>query len=142
MSTITMPRLTVVAAAGAALMLLAGCASGSGEATALTAPNTQVAAMCAELTPETMADADTAFRGTVTAIDGGQVTLRVDEEYEGDLEDFVTVPQQEDQPSELSAGAFVEGDEYLISAIDGVITTCGQSGPATPELAELYDAAF
>lgn len=148
MSTITIHRsrpIGMTALAGLSLMLFTGCASGGdgADVTALTAPDANVAAACAELTPETMAGADVAFRGTVTAITGDQVMLRVDDEFEGDIEGRVTVPQQpDDVPSEVSIGAFTEGEEYLISATGDVILTCGQSGPATPERAALYEAAF
>ncbi len=37
---------------------------------------------------------------------------------------------------------FVEGGDFLISAIDGVVNYCGMSGEATSELQTLYDAAF
>lgn len=101
------------------------------------------AAMCAELTPETMARADLAVAGTVTNINGDEVTLHVTTRYTGDSSDEIILQQQDaDQPSELSAGEFVTGQDYLISSIDGVLTLCGQSGPATPELQQLYTAAF
>lgn len=138
-------RLTsTIALTGAALWMLTGCASGAGTAaTALQAPNPGVAAACAELTPDSFTGADIAFRGTVTNIEGEQVTLRVDNTYQGNPGENVTVPQQpNNQASELSIGAFTEGGEYLISAQDGVILTCGASGPATTELVTIYEQAF
>ncbi len=37
---------------------------------------------------------------------------------------------------------FVPGQQYLITAYDGVVNYCGHSGPATPELQALFDQAF
>lgn len=132
-----------VGAAAAAVVGIVLTAPG-GDVTRLAAPSGGgPAAMCAELTPETMAGADLAVAGTVVSIDGDEVTLEVTERFTGDSADRIVVEQQDpDLPSELSAGAFEQGQQYLISSIDGTITTCGQSGPLTPELEQLYRAAF
>ncbi len=132
-----------VGAAAAAVVGIVLTAPG-GDVTRLAAPSGGgPAAMCAELTPETMAGADLAVAGTVVAIDGDEVTLEVTERFTGESADRIVVAQQDpDLPSELSAGAFEQGQDYLISSIDGVITTCGQSGPASPELEQLYREAF
>ena len=37
---------------------------------------------------------------------------------------------------------FEPGQQYLITATDGVVNYCGFSGPATPELQALFDQAF
>ena len=37
---------------------------------------------------------------------------------------------------------FKPGKTYLISATDGMVAVCGNSGPATGELRSLYDQAF
>lgn len=116
----------------------------AGDTTRLTAPGGGgPAASCAVLTPETMAGADLAVAGTVVSVDGDDVTLEVTERFTGESADRIVVAQQDpDLPSELSAGAFEQGQDYLLSSIDGVITTCGQSGPASPELEQLYREAF
>lgn len=132
-----------VGAAAAAVVGIVLTAPG-GDATRLTAPSGGgPAASCAVLTPETMAGADLAVAGTVVSIDGDEVTLEVTERFAGESADRIVVEQQDpDLPSELSAGAFEQGQDYLISSIDGVITTCGQSGPSSPELEQLYRDAF
>ncbi|GMA28054.1 hypothetical protein [Arenivirga flava] len=132
-----------VGAAAAAVVGIVLTAPG-GDVTRLSAPSGGgPAAMCAELTPETMAGADLAVAGTVVSINGDDVTLEVTERFTGESADRIVVAQQDpDLPSELSAGSFEQGQDYLISSIDGVITTCGQSGPASPELEQLYRAAF
>ena len=32
--------------------------------------------------------------------------------------------------------------QYLVTAYDGVVSYCGQTGPATPELQDVFDQAF
>ncbi len=132
-----------IGAAAAAVVGIVLTAPG-GDVTRLAAPSGGgPAAMCAELTPENMAGADLAVGGTVVSIDGDEVTLEVTERFTGDSADRIVVAQQDpDLPSELSAAAFEQGQQYLISSYDGVIATCGQSGPASPELEQLYRAAF
>jgi hypothetical protein len=38
--------------------------------------------------------------------------------------------------------AFEQGKDYLVSASDGTVTSCGYSGPATDELRQAYEQAF
>jgi len=100
---------------------------------------------CIELTPETLRDSgvELAFRGTVTAIDGDQATLTVDAWYLGGSADEVTVTgPPEDDVALLGAVPLEDGESYLVSASDGVVRSCGQSGPASPELQAVFDEAF
>jgi hypothetical protein len=63
-------------------------------------------------------------------------------QYTGDSASAVTIPQGTDDLIELTIGRLEVGETYLISAVDGVVATCGQSGVASPELKAIYDAAF
>lgn len=109
---------------------------------ALTADGT-TAGKCAVPNAETLAGFDTAFAGTVASIDGGTVTLDVDQWYAGGDGSTVTV----DAPSKdlqdlLMAVDFQEGKTYLVSAEGGRVTLCGFTAEAAPELQALYDQAF
>ncbi len=113
-----------------------------GDTLALSLPDPTVSAMCAPVTAEYIGNTDVAFEGRVTGIDGTTVTVEVLSQYTGPAASTVTIPQGTDIQLEETTGPFELGGTYLISAVDGVVTTCGMSGPSTPELKALYDAAF
>jgi hypothetical protein len=103
-----------------------------------------VAAKCAMPSAETLATFDTAFAGTVTALDGGTATLSVDRWYAGgDRASTVTVEApSKDLQDLLMAVDFEEGTSYLVSATDTRVTLCGFTAEQSPELEALYDEAF
>jgi len=98
--------------------------------------------MCAQITPEIVAGGDLAFRAEVTGIDGGIVSLRVTERFQGDVGDVVQVAQGDDEPIDGAPLVFVAGETYLISTSNETIGSCGESGIVSPELEAIYDAAF
>lgn len=85
---------------------------------------------------------ETAFLGTVTAIDGETVTLGVDRWYVGGDAPVVTVTAPAGLEALTGSIDFVVGDPYIISAYEGVVAYCELSGPATPERRSWYDEAF
>lgn len=89
-----------------------------------------------------IAQSPLAFRGVVDAIDGETVTLAVDEWYQGGDADVVTITAPLGMEALIGGIAFEAGQPYLVSAYDGVVSYCGLSGPATPELQQMYDEAF
>ncbi|GAB3249489.1 hypothetical protein [Nocardioides dilutus] len=100
-------------------------------------------AKCLVPTPELLAGAETAFAGTVTAIDGDVVTLEPTETYAGQTADEIEVVGMHPDIRALGGQPnFVVGGTYLVSATDGQVSACGFSGEATPELQNLYDLAF
>jgi hypothetical protein len=82
-----------------------------------------------------------AFAGTVTAVDAGRVTLDVDRWYTGTGQqaDVVTLAAGTDVSVALDGVEFVPGEPYLVTVLNGEVQICGVSGPASPELAALYD---
>jgi hypothetical protein len=104
----------------------------------------EIAMKCAEITPDMLAgSAEVAFEATATAIaDDGTVTLTVTDRYAGEITDVVEVPQGDDVLLDGMPLHYEQGTSYLIAASEGSILSCGQSGPATPELEQLYAAAF
>lgn len=98
---------------------------------------------CMVPSAEVLSQQQVAFEGTVEKIDDGTVVLTPTEFYAGDEADRVEV----DAPAELltnliGAVEFEVGGTYLVSATNGQVTVCGFSGPATPELEQLYADAF
>jgi hypothetical protein len=84
-----------------------------------------------------------AFEGTVTSIEGETVTLQTTDVFTGEVGETVQVTAPPDQIGALiQAVDFKEGKTYLVSATDGTVAVCGNSGPATGELRSLYDQAF
>lgn len=102
------------------------------------------AAKCAVPVPDTLATFDTAFAGTVTALDDGTATLSVDEWYAGgDGADTVTVTSPSAQLQDLLLAVdFQEGRSYLVSADGDRVTLCGYSGEDSAEMQALYAEAF
>ena len=88
-------------------------------------------------------EAQIAFEGTVTSVDGAQGTLAVDHWYKGgDADDVILTGGSEDMVSLIGAFPLEVGRSYLITATDGNVNFCGYSGPATPELRGYFDEAF
>lgn len=84
-----------------------------------------------------------AFRGTLTSLDSGTATFRVDHWFKGGPTDLarVAAPSSELAPL-VSAAGFRVGDSYLVSAHDGTVTECGFTGRDSGSLAALYGRAF
>lgn len=114
--------------------------SQAAEPVSLTLPESSDA-KCMMVSPEVLAQMDTAFEGTVTAIEGDQVTLEVDRWFAGGESDTVVVTQQ-DTAISVPVVEFEEGGTYLVSATDGVVSMCGFSAESSPELSATYEQAF
>ena len=65
----------------------------------------------------------------------------MDHWYRGGSADLVTVENLGGSVA-LDGVEFVAGDDYLVTATDGVVNVCGFSGPATPELEASFEEAF
>ena len=108
----------------------------------LSAPTENTMAMCMEITPALLADMQVAFQGTVETVDGEIVTLRIDQAYAGTDAQMATLVAPPGTQALIGGVDFVVGQQYLITAADGIVNYCGASGPATPELQSLFDQAF
>lgn len=87
--------------------------------------------------------AEIAFEGTVTAVDGPEVTLSVDRWFRGGGETSDVVLNAPLGMEALIGGIpFTVGEQYLITAQDGNVNYCGFSGPATPEFRAAFETAF
>jgi hypothetical protein len=144
--TIALAAAGVVAAATIAGGILAIGRGGTESPTRLAAPAPAGAtAICLAPTAAALDAAVIAFRGTVTQVDAGVATFRVDHRFRGDVHDTVTIPQSDPENAvdvEVGAPNFRKGTTYLIAADAHTILTCGLTGADDPELRALYDQAF
>lgn len=108
----------------------------------LTAPGEDLMASCAVLDPTVLSQAPIAFKGTVTMAENGVVQLTIDEAYKGTDAQAATLSSPEGMEALIGGVEWAVGEQYLVSAYDGVVSYCGQTGPATPELQAIFDAAF
>jgi hypothetical protein len=99
-------------------------------------------AMCIALDPTILAQSQVAFKGTVTAADAGVVQLTVDDAYVGVDAQAVTLSAPDGMQALIGGVEWNVGGQYLVTAWDGVVNYCGQTGPATPELQAMFDQAF
>jgi len=101
------------------------------------------AGRCAMVTAGLLANQQTAFDGTVTAIADGTVTLDVGHWYRGGGAEQVSVDgPPTDLQALVQAADFQVGQRYLVSANDGYVTVCGYTAPYSDDLAALYTEAF
>jgi hypothetical protein len=104
-----------------------------------------LAPRCAMPTPEILSQFDTAFSGTVTAIEGDVVTLAPAEVFAGESADEIEVVGA--SPNlRLALGGQVDfevGQTYYVSASGGQVSACGYSGSTSDsQLSQIYDLAF
>lgn len=135
----------LVVAVGGALLLGGGEGSpvASGPPLELTAGGEDVTSMCIAFSPEELEKvAELAFGGTVTAVNGDDVTLTVDTWYRGGDASEVVLNAPQGMVALIGGIPFEVGAQYLITAQGGSVNYCGFSGPATPEYAAAFQQAF
>ena len=112
--------------------------------TTLIVPKPDLAAMCMQLTPETVGQMQVAFDGTVSSIEGEEVTLDVTKWYVGGDTDQVKLVQNSPDAMIALEGDIVleQGQRYLVTAHDGQINGCGFTALWSQELQDIFDQAF
>jgi hypothetical protein len=108
----------------------------------LTAAGGDIMASCLPVEAQYLAPMAMAFEATATGIDGEQVTLSVDRWFKGGEAQVVELHAESGMEALIAGFDFEEGQRYLISAENGQVNFCGFSGPATPELTAIFEAAF
>lgn len=83
-----------------------------------------------------------AFAGTVTEAGSDTVTLTVDRWYRGGDAEQVRLSAPAGQNVSIDSIEFQTGQEYLVTATDGMVNYCGFTGPRTPELEAAFAEAF
>jgi hypothetical protein len=99
-------------------------------------------ASCLPVDANTLAEMAPAFAATATAVGDDMVTLDIDRWYTDGDATQVRLHAESGQAALIAGFDFALGEEYLITASEGTVNFCGYSGPATPELAALFDRAF
>jgi hypothetical protein len=99
-------------------------------------------ASCMVVSAEVLRGMSPAFLGTATAVDGEQVTLSVDRWYAGDEYQSVVLTAPAGMEALTGGIDFQIGEQYFITAFDGVVNYCGYSDAYSPELESIYEEAF
>lgn len=99
---------------------------------------------CIQFSADTLAPMQVAFSGTVTSADAGAVLLSVDHWYKGGTADEVSLTAPDRSPGITSEGSvdLVQDHRYLVTANDGVVSTCGFTLEWTADAAATFEAAF
>ena len=149
----TRPRRTPLVAAGVAAVLAVGGgavllsrgddspAPKGRSVLVLKDPGGGAGASCVRLTQEVLAAHDLAFAGTVTSLTDTAATLDVTHWFKGGTADTVEITH--DGAGRMSESLVLEqGKKYLIATSGEALSLCSGSGEDTPELRQLFDAAF
>jgi hypothetical protein len=99
-------------------------------------------ASCLPLSVDVLAGMSPAFAATATDVDGDRVTLAVDRWFRGAAGETVVVRADPGAVALVAGFAFEVSRDYLVTASNGVVNTCGYSGPATAELRAAFEEAF
>lgn len=101
-------------------------------------------ASCAMFDPAVLAAMPAAYDATATEVGDGAATLEVERTYAGEDVDRLVIRTPDPQLQALVAGLgeVAVGERYLVSIDGGTVTSCGYSGPWSPESAAVWDEAF
>jgi hypothetical protein len=108
----------------------------------LAVPAPDAMAMCMAIDATILSGAEQAFGGTVTEVADGSVTIEVDRWYKGGDASTVQLTTPPNFTAALDGVDFVTGGRFLVTATAGQVNSCGMSGPASPELEQLFEQAF
>lgn len=102
-----------------------------------------VVGKCKMPTPADLSRLQHPFRGTVTSVSAGQVTVEVTQHFDDATFTSATLAHLgSDTGISDVAVDFAPGEEVLIASSEGQVATCGLSGAVTPDLEQLYSRAF
>jgi hypothetical protein len=100
-------------------------------------------AMCIQYSTEILKGFDFGFDGTVTAIEGDQITFAVNTAYKGITGTSVTLTSPGSGVVEQGAGLdFAVGDHLLVAGAGTTISGCGYTQPYDPAVAAEWAKAF
>lgn len=119
----------LAAAAAAAVVVIAVIvSSGAGSPPASQEPQPGIGSCVETYSTASLAARDFAFDGTVSGIDGEQVTFDVNSVYTGDLADSITLTATGMTGSSITSGggpSLVDGERYLVAGDDEFVWGCG-----------------
>jgi hypothetical protein len=134
-----------VAAAMAIVVVTAFALLNSGGTTplVLSAGESDPALMsCLPFSVDILDDMEVAFEGTVTGVDGDQITLDVVTWYRGGDAEQVQITAPLGMEALIGGIPFEVSGSYLVSASNGVVNYCGYTDMATPEMRAAFEQAF
>ncbi len=103
-------------------------------------------AMCVEqYSPETLAGRSVAFDGTVTAIDGDNVTFAVNDAFRGVDDATITLEAAGMTGTAITSGGgpnLAVGERYLVAGEETFVWACGFTQPYDATVAAEWSAAF
>lgn len=104
-------------------------------------------AMCIQYDDALLVQQQLAFDGTVASFDGNQVTFTVSHWYKGGEGDSVTLTADglTGEPSSLAMDGSLpleQGQRYLVSGSDGVLSACGYTVTFDSDLADRWTELF
>ena len=99
-------------------------------------------ASCLVYDPANLPTFETVFDGTVTAIEGDQVTFKVNEGWKGAKGSITLTVPQADVALTGPLPEFTVGGRYLVTAFDSTINACGYTVDYDAETAAAWAAAF
>jgi len=98
---------------------------------------------CLPFSVGALRDKPTAFSGTVTAVEGGTVRLKVDRWYRGgESQEVLLKAPTADDVALVGAVTFEQGQRYLVTASEGVVSSCGYTGPWSAQYEAAVQDAF
>lgn len=110
---------------------------------ALALPDGTSAASCIRFDAAILKDIPVAFAAKAVSVGPETITLDVTRWYAGGTAQVVTLSTPGANTSiALDGVTFEAGKDYLVSATDGTVTSCGYSGEANPTLQQAYTTAY
>lgn len=99
-------------------------------------------ASCLAYEPASLPTFDIVFDGTVTAVDGDQVTFDVNEDWKGAGDSITLTAHEADMALTGPIPDFEVGGRYLVSAAGSTVNACGYSLDYSADEAAAWAAAF
>jgi len=138
--------------AAAAFVVVPALTPAATTATRITLPagdGGMAAGSCPVVSADALTPLPLAFQAAVNKVTGDIVTLEVTHVFRGEPGTTVELEQPDLAAGDYSAFDFAVGQDYLIAAgdLDPAsanldVALCGLSGPTSPELRAVYEAAF
>lgn len=98
---------------------------------------------CLPVSADILRDMSPALLGTATAVEGEKVTLRIDRWYAGETDATEVVLHAPAGMEALIGGIdFQVGQQYFVTATDGVVNYCGYTDAYSPTLEAIFEEAF
>lgn len=132
----------VVAVGAFAFIALRGDDGGAPTSVSFAVGAPDLTAMCLPVSEQQPTAEASAFRGTVVSIENATVTLDVTKWYQNGTADQVVLTTEGLPSVALDGVDFVQGGDYLITAGDGQVGTCGVSGPYSADLEQWFNTWY